>query len=70
MTVFETRGSNGHLDNDDGCVGEAPKVVEADCSLSAWADLVRSPAPTSAWERNQVNSKTRDCSYFPDVDLC
>lgn len=25
MNVFEIRGSNGHLDNDDGCVGEATK---------------------------------------------
>ncbi len=28
MTVFETRGSNGHLDNDDGRVGEAARARE------------------------------------------
>lgn len=39
MMVFETRGSNGHLDNDDSRVGEAARVVGAERGLSATAHL-------------------------------
>lgn len=37
---------------------------EAEHSLSAWAHLACSPAPTSEWERKLANSKTEDCSFL------
>lgn len=55
-------GSNGHLDNDDGRVGEATSVSGAECSLSAWAHLACSPVPASEWEQKPVNIETGDCS--------
>lgn len=51
MTVFETRGSNGHLDNDDGRVGEAARVAEAELSLSTQTHLTCSPVPATAYEQ-------------------
>lgn len=57
MTVFETRGSNGHLDNDHICVGETTRVLEAEHNLSVWAHLACSPVPVSDRERKLVNSK-------------
>lgn len=45
MTVFETRGSNGHLDNDDGRAGEAARVAGAEPGLSVRAHLACSPVP-------------------------
>lgn len=60
MMVFETRGSNGHLDNDDGRVGEAARVVGAERGLSATAHLFLAlPSQTSEQEWKLVNPENR-----------
>lgn len=57
MTVFETRGSNGHLDDDDGRVG----VAEA-CNLSVWVLLSQHP-------QRVANSNTERCAILPFFHL-